>query len=113
MRDFEEELRRALARREPPQDFALRVLAMAGSQSKLTALAQLRLWFCRVPMWQFAPALAALLVMSGGAIYQQHERVAHGQQAKQKLLTAMRIAGSKLHHAQDRVFAIERREMMQ
>ncbi len=109
MTRFEEQLTEALVRREPPGDFVLRVLTMAANQPKLTATARLSLWLHRT--WRLAPVMAALLVLSGGAVYEQHERATRGEAAKHQLLMAMRIAGSKLHRAQHRVFGIETAEV--
>jgi hypothetical protein len=49
-----------------------------------------------------------LLLVSGGAVYREHER-ARGELAKDQLLIAMRIAGSKLHETQQQVIGIQYR----
>ena len=84
---LEEELRKALARREPSPDFAVRVRRAAR------------------PRPVFAPrrwlgAAAALVVIAGGAAgYREHQ----GRVAKEKVLLAMRIASGKLNHIQEHV----------
>jgi|SRR5581483_8705188 len=110
---FEEELKQAMTRREPPSDFAARVLARAACEPKRSRTAQLRLWFVRMHVWRLVPVMAALLVMSGGVVYEQHQHAVRGELAKQKLLVAMQIAGSKLHQAQRRVFDIQPAEVAQ
>lgn len=113
MTPFEEQLKQALARREPSPDFAARVVAIAANGRKLSATARLQLWFHGTRTWRWAPAMAALLVMSGGAVYEQHQRAARGEAAKEKLLIAMRIAGSEMHRAQHRIFDVETAEATQ
>lgn len=109
MRPFEEELKRALARREPSEDFAGRVLARVqqGESAKPR-----RSWFRLPRMWALAAAMALLLLPGGaGFLYQRHERSVRGEQAKQQLLLALRIAGSKLHETQQHVMQVERMEI--
>ena len=110
MTPFEEQLAKALAREEPTQGFADRVMAAADEQEARRRESRRR--FGRWPngregrwmlAWRLAPALAALLLTGGGALYQQHEQTVHGEQAKEQLLTAMRIAGATLYDAQQRV----------
>ncbi|MBV8817738.1 MAG: hypothetical protein JO022_05220 [Acidobacteriaceae bacterium] len=107
MTNFEDELKRALARQSPPSDFSARVLsALDGRQVR----AQPRFrpqsisWIWN---WRFAPVLACALTLSAGAFYWQHERAERGQAAKEKLLVAMHIAGSELQQARTRVFQIQ------
>ncbi len=99
MTPFEEEVKKALSRHEPPAGFADRVLARAREQDRKQA-ARTGGWLRRLRSWRLVPVLAALMVMTGGIVYQEHEREARGEAAKQQLLLAMRIAGSKLHDAQ-------------
>lgn len=69
-------------------------------------------WWARwAHSWQLAPALAALLALSVGAIYQEHQRIERGEAAKGKLLIAMRVAGAKLQEARDRVSKVEPTEV--
>jgi hypothetical protein len=106
MTPFEQQLQEALARKEPSQDFAKRVLEKTnGGQPGV--LERLRAWcFGRSWVWRLAPVMAALLLVSGGAVYREHERT-RGELAKDQLLIAMRIAGSKLHETQQQVIGIQ------
>lgn len=106
MNDLEEQLRRALARREPSADFTQRVLNAAVIEQPRER--RWNRWFRS--KWdatlRFAPVMVALVLAAGGAFYQQHERLEQGVAAKQQLLIAMRIAGEKLHSAQQQVVSI-------
>ena len=76
---LERELTQALARKEPAAGFDSRVRARMH----------------RRPRW--LAAAAAILVMAGaGEAWRQHR----GQLAKEQVVTAMRIAGSKLNRVQ-------------
>lgn len=107
MTPFEEQLRQAMARREPSKDFASRVLAKSRDPERRSKGRKYRLWLERVRLWRLIPVLAAFLVMTGGALYREHERAIQGEQAKQKLLIAMQIAGSKLRVAREHVINFE------
>jgi uncharacterized membrane protein YdfJ with MMPL/SSD domain len=111
MTRLEEQLKQALARQDPPEDFHARVLARVEEQRVRSSRGMWRWWARWAHSWPLAPALAALLVLSAGAIYQEHQRVARGEAAKEKLLVAMRVAGAKLHEARDRVSKVEATEV--
>lgn len=108
MTPFEAELKRALARREPDDGFTERVLARAAAEE---APPNRRRWFGWARTWVVAAAMALLLLPVGGVIYRHHERVVRGQEAKQKLLLALQIAGSKLQQVQKQVLKVEATEM--
>ena len=113
MTRFEDELKNALRRREPPQGFSHRVLARAaeiGSRQADHAWRELWLKIFDQPLapanvlrWATVTVLAAGLVV-GGVHYRsvQRERT-QGEAAKQRLLLALRIAGRKLQLAKTRV----------
>ena len=104
MTEFERQLSNALARREPPAGFTERVIA-AASQPHAA-----RSWWNRIvppaSVWRLVPATAALLIAGSGALYRYHERAEQGEAAKRQLVAAIRIAGEKLHTAQQRVVEI-------
>jgi hypothetical protein len=107
MTPFEEQLKEALARKEPPQGFANRVLEKTRAQQAGVRQAIRAWWFRRTWGWRLAPVMAALILVSGVAMYREHERTVQGELAKEKLLIGMRIAGSKLHEAQQQVIGIQ------
>ncbi len=103
--EIEAELRRALCREDPPQGFDLRVAARLREKES-------RGWF-RIPGFMHLPlpalrlVTAALLLVAicGGIIgYQRYERRQQkGEAARRELLLALRITGSKVRYAQERV----------
>ena len=101
MTPFEEDLKKALARSEPSADFTARVLAQVSAAPVRRPSTQHGM------IWQWAAAAAATIVLASGVLYQHHEHEMRGEAAKNKLLIAMKIAGSKLHLAQERVQEIE------
>jgi hypothetical protein len=94
MREFEEELRSALRRQEPPGGFADRV--MARTRRKGTP---------RRASWVAAAIAACLALGLGGFEYRQYE----GRKAKRELVLALEIAGSKLSRAQAKVSQLSQR----
>ena len=99
--NFEDELRSALRRQEPSPDFAERVLARVSTAPARRAQ----------PPWQqprlpwLSAIAAALLLTVGGVEYRHYE----GERAKDQVLLAMRIAGSKLNKAQRKVQMLSHR----
>ena len=110
MTPFEDQLKEALARREPPEGFTNRVLERTIQRRPERDASSL--WrFRRAWAWRLAPALAALLLATVGTIYHERQQVARGEAAKEKLLTAVRIAGSKLQETRQHVIEIEGTEV--
>lgn len=106
MTRFEEELKKALGRREPSDGFTARVMARVVEQNRAQHAAP-NGFLQRLRSWRLIPVLAGALVITGGIAYQEHEHEARGEAAKKQLILAMRIAGSKLQYAQLRVEGVE------
>ena len=85
---LEKELKDALARKEPASGFDARVQA---------AVRRKPAWFV-APRWM-AAAAALVVIVGAGEAY----RWRRGQQAKDKVMLAMRITGSTLSRAQMQV----------
>lgn len=94
MSDFEQELRSALRREEPPSGFATRLMARVGAGSAPSRRG-----------WLAAAIAACLLLTMGGFEYRQYQ----GRKAKQELLLALNIAGSKLNVVQKKISDLSRR----
>jgi hypothetical protein len=115
MKQFEDELKRALTRRQPSEDFAARVLAAAAAEPEHKGRTNSwRAWFRvrRGPLWAFARVAAVLLLVAGDAAYQHHARAVKGQHAKRQLLLAIRIAGEELQQARLHVQKVSSPEMI-
>lgn len=109
----DKELKSALRRREPPEGFAERVLARVATE-RVQSTPQKEFWlaFFTQPLvrWASVAALGGALI-AGGIHYRnvQRER-AEGEAAKQQLMLALRIAGSKLQLAKAKVNEVNVRE---
>jgi hypothetical protein len=105
---MEDALKNALRRREAPEGFADRVLTRLAERSSATPMVLrhqpwLRLFAQPLVSWAAAAAVCAALVV-GGIHYRNVQREhAEGEAAKQQLVLALRIAGSKLQLAKTRV----------
>ena len=86
---LEDELKQALERKQPSPDFGARVTAAAGRRSVL------RFPVPAMPRW-LAAAAAVLAITAAGAGY----RYRQGHAAKDQVMLAMRITGSKLNRIQ-------------
>jgi hypothetical protein len=87
---LEEELKQALARKEPSADFDAHVR---------------RRMVRTMPRW-LAAAAAVIVLASGAGLYRHRQ----GEMAKEQLLQAMRITGEKLNVVQEHVQGIGERQ---
>lgn len=104
MSNLDEQLKVALRREQPPSDLTDRVLARLN-QPRLS-------WWERASLlmkppriqWVAVAVMVSILLPSAGLFYRrQMQYRAEGERAKQQLLFAVHIAGSKLHQAQKKV----------
>lgn len=105
---LEEDLKAALRRVEAPPDFTARVLERVAAP-----YAPKRKWWAGLALLMRPPRVqwVALSVIAGmvipiAGIYEREQRRMEGEMAKQQLIYAVRLAGSKLHHVQKKVFEI-------
>ena len=106
MNPFDEELREALQRRQPPAGFAERVLARIPGAAPQRQKPSFR-W-----QWLAAAAAAVLILTVGLAFYRQHLRRIEGEKAKDQVMLALRVTGSKLRGVQERVVAVQQRTII-
>lgn len=104
MKRFEDDLRQALGRAEPPAGFAERVLARARRQ-EAPAKRNRQLWYS--PFLRMAAAAALVFCVTVGGL--QYQRYCEGQEAKEKVMFAMQLAGGKLHTVQSRILSLNER----
>jgi hypothetical protein len=98
MNELEDRLRHALAREKPPSGFSARVLRRVSEDVEPTP----RLADRPVMRWAAAALIVAAL---GGAleyrsVQKAREERARGEAAKEQVMQALRIAGSKLQLVQ-------------
>jgi hypothetical protein len=99
MKDFEDQLREALRPPDAPAGFANRVLARIPESYPVSPRPTLTR---RVALWA-----AAVLVFAGSIAGLQFEHLraerARGLEAREKVMLALRITGTKLNRAQSHV----------
>ena len=99
MNQFERDLRESLRRREPPADFAAKVLARTRDTEVRSVFS-----------WRWLAIAALVVLMVGGTLFiQEQQRQVENEKTKQQLMVAMRITGSKIKEVQDRLNAIQER----
>ncbi len=100
MTEFDDDLRTALGRQEPPAGFAARVLKRVDAETSPPERSR-----PHVIRWAVAATLVA--AMAGSAQYSSAQRAreerARGEAAAAQVLEALRIAGSKLQVVQEKV----------
>ena len=95
MNRFDDDLRDALSAEQPPEGFAGRVLARTKPSR----------------VWMWGAAAAALVVLSvGPSLYRERVRQVEGEKAKEQLLVALRVTGSKLRDVQEHVTRVQQRK---
>jgi hypothetical protein len=122
MRPFEDELRRALERREPPPGFARRVMARvrreaeartgarakSGEQPARRSLGFGWSWFGPRLRFGLAAATACLLLAVSLSVWQRHREDVQrreGEAARAQVMEALRITSAKLNHVRAKVEA--------
>ena len=107
MDDFEQQLKQALARKEPPAWFEAKVMAAAAREPERRK-SWWGTWFAAGRL-RWATAGLATVMMVGGIAWQrerEEEERAAGEQAKAKLELALKITGAKLRQIEERVTAV-------
>jgi len=101
MKDLENELRKALERREPPDGFAERVLAqLEPAPTPKPGWREAIISLVRIPRlrWAAVGVFACVLVTAGVVHYRRVEQErAAGEAAKAQVMQALRIASKKLN----------------
>jgi hypothetical protein len=93
---LEQELQKALNRKEPLPDFAERVRWNLHVQKHRPGLG--------LQWWLATTAAFVIMAGAGGLGYRQHQ----GEQARREVMQAFRIAGTNLNHIQTHVREVNR-----
>jgi hypothetical protein len=96
MTDFEDQLRRALERKEPSADFAARVTTRVSLENGRRTWRPWR-------SWTAAGIAASLLLGAAGLQLERRERIRQGVEARVQLLQAIEITSAKLNKIQKKV----------
>ena len=101
MSPFDDDLKNALQRVEPPEGFAERVMARASLEARprLTFAGRLRALFVPKPVrWAAAMAVVCLVIVAGTVRYRaiQEQRI-QGELASAQAKQALEIASAKLN----------------
>lgn len=109
MTDLEKQLRNALRRCDPPGGFADRVMAQIHQDPDRDPQRNAGSWNWWLKLrWAAIPALAAVLVFGFWFRgYEQRQQEKEALAAKQQVMLALRITGSKLRIAKAKVKAVE------
>jgi len=102
---LEDELKAALRRESPPADLADRVLARLNQPPAPSWRERLSV-LTRPPRVQWVAVsvmISVLLPFAGVQYHKEMQYRAEGERAKQQLLFAVHVAGSRLHQAQRKV----------
>jgi negative regulator of sigma E activity len=103
--NLEDALKHALRRQDAPEDFTQQVMARVAAQNSAQQPARdswLSLFTQPIMRWAVLAAVAAAMIF-GVHIYQERREHAQGEAAKQRLMLALRVAGSKLQLAKAKV----------
>ena len=96
---LETDLKNALRRVPAPEGLAERVLAgVRGGQTIASVPGKARL-----PVLHIAATLLLAAILGGWGAHERMERRREGERARQQVLLALRIAGSKVAHARHEV----------
>ena len=102
---LEDAVKHALCRQDAPEDFTQRVMARIAAQNSAPQPARdswLGLFTQPIIRWAALAAVAAAMIF-GVHIYTVRRERAQGEAAKQRLMLALRVAGSKLQLAKAKV----------
>lgn len=104
---FEQELKEAMRREPAPDWLAESVMARVGAERQKK---QKPVWFGWARMRWVAASLVLVAVVGGVRFEQQREERIRGEQAKQELMAAFQVTGTKLREVEERVLPVIHRD---
>jgi hypothetical protein len=101
---LENELRRALRQEAPPAGFAERIFERVEQERARAAIQRSQGWrrFFVTPALRWAAAGALCLIAVGAYEVREREQRLAGEEAKRKVMLALRITSVKMQHAESR-----------
>jgi hypothetical protein len=110
---LEDDLKMALQRTEPSEDFVDRVLARVHQPPPEPSWWERLTVLFRPPrrQWVAASVILSVMIPVAGVEYRKEQRMrAEGVKAKEQIMFAVRVAGSRLHRVQQKVLEMSRME---
>jgi hypothetical protein len=110
---LEDDLKMALQRTEPSEDFVNRVLARVNQPTPEPGWWERLTVLLRPPrlQWVVACVILSIMIPVASVQYRKQQRMrAEGEEAKEQLMFAVRVAGSRLHRVQQKVLEMGRME---
>jgi hypothetical protein len=105
MDEFERELRQALGRQPAPQDLKSKIMARRAQQPQLVRQPR-STPRPHVFHWQrMAASITVAAVLAGGLLWREQEQRRRGEEARDQVLTALRITGHALDHMHSQLTA--------
>lgn len=102
--NLDDQLRRALQRRQPPEGFQRRVLAAVrnrGLEDQHARSSVRKPWF-PLRTWAAAMAALAVLFLTVGPVREHWRQRQAGLQAREQLIYALELTSAKLSYAQQK-----------
>jgi hypothetical protein len=105
MSRLEDELRNAMRREDAPPGFAARVMARIDA-------APARRHVFHLPAFRWAAAAVAAMLLLAAGIGYERQRTARmeGERAKEQVMLALRITGSKLQFVKEKIREMDSRQ---
>lgn len=106
MDQFEQELKDSLRREPAPEWFADAVMARVNTEKQRQRKPE---WFGWARLRWVAASMAVVAVVGGVRFEQQREERIRGEEAKQELMAAFQVTGTKLRQVEERVLPVMHR----
>lgn len=97
MDHMEEKLKQALQRRDPSPDFSARVMARIAEEKTRREQPWWQIWFAPGRRLALAGGMAVLM-LAAGLGYREHVQRQRALEARDQILQALQITGTKLNH---------------
>ncbi len=106
MDQFEQELKDSLRREPAPDWLADAVMARVGAEKQRQRKPE---WFGWARLRWVAASMVLIAVVGGVRFEQQRQERVRGEEAKEELMAAFQVTGTKLRQAEERVLPVMHR----